>query len=338
MHILVIRLSAMGDVAMAAPVIIEALNQNPELEITFLSKKPFQNFFPESERLHFESFDTKNVHKGFFGIYKKFKELHSKYTFSAVADFHNVLRSKVLSGMFKATGVPVYTIDKGRQEKKKLTQKENKQLQPLEHSSERYAQVLRDCEVQFNFSHTTRKAYLSKAEPVLKLNKWNVGVAPFAQHEGKAYPFDKMKKVIKDLSHDKTVSIFLFGGGQKETELLKRLEGENVFSMAGKFSLKEELAQISNLDVMLSMDSANMHMASLYGVKTVSVWGATHYFAGFIGIGQNTSDVVEISPKKLTCRPCSVFGNKPCFRKDYACLNQIKEAQVTEKIIAALNR
>jgi ADP-heptose:LPS heptosyltransferase len=169
------------------------------------------------------------------------------------------------------------------------------------------------------------------------LNKWNVGIAPFAQHQGKAYSFEKVKTVIEELKKNASINLFLFGGGPAETELLQNLEGENVFSMAGKFSLNEELAQISNLDLMLSMDSANMHMASLFGVRTISVWGATHYFAGFMGVGQQESDAVEISTEDLNCRPCSVFGNKECFRKDYACLNRIKSSTVAHKIIAALN-
>lgn len=332
MHILVIRLSAMGDVAMAAPVIIEALNQNSSLEVTVLSKKPFQHFFPESNRLHFECFDTKGEHKGLSGIYKKFKQLHTKAKFTAVADFHNVLRSRVLSGMFKTAGVSVQTIDKGRKEKKDLTRKENKVLKPLEHTSERYAAVLRACGVSFDFSHEARKPYLKKEPPVLALNKWNVGIAPFAQHQGKAYSFEKVKTVIVELKKNASINLFLFGGGPTETELLQNLEGENVFSMAGKFSLNEELAQISNLDLMLSMDSANMHMASLFGVRTISIWGATHYFAGFMGIGQSQEDAIEITTEKLECRPCSVFGNKTCYRKDYACLNWIKSEDVFYKI------
>jgi hypothetical protein len=62
----------------------------------------------------------------------------------------------------------------------------------------------------------------------------------------------------------------------------------------------------------------------------VSVWGATHYFAGFLGYGQSEKDIVEISD--LECRPCSVFGNKPCYRGDYACLNQIEISEILNKI------
>ena len=143
-------------------------------------------------------------------------------------------------------------------------------------------------------------------------------------------PIEKSLELVKVLSQKNEV--LLFGGGKKEVEVLSKWEQEldNVTSLAGKLSLKEELKKISELEVMISMDSANMHLASLVGTRVVSVWGATHYFAGFLGYGQSENDIVEI--KNLECRPCSVFGNKPCYRGDYACLNQIEISEILKKI------
>ena len=339
MHVLVIRLSAMGDVAMTVPVIMEALSQNPKLEITFLSRKPFQNFFPLSDRLHFVAMDTNGEYKGTRGIYKMYKQLNNDSKFTAVADFHNVLRSKVLSSFFKVSGVKVASIEKGRAEKKQLVKKGQAGFMQLKHSSLRYADVLRKLGLNLDFNPEKRKAYVSlKEEAPLALNKFNVGFAPFAQHLGKAFPFEKCKEAIAEIAKNKDVNVFLFGGGKKETELLGSLESDNVFSLAGKYNLKQELAQISKLNVMVSMDSANMHMASLFGIRTISVWGATHYFAGFMGIGQSKKDAIEISVEELDCRPCSIFGNKPCARKDYACLNYIESKAVSNKINDVLNR
>ena len=95
-------------------------------------------------------------------------------------------------------------------------------------------------------------------------------------------------------------------------------------------SLNEELQQISKLKTMISMDSANMHLASLVGTRCVSVWGSTHHFAGFLGYGQSVDDVVEV--KDLTCRPCSVFGDKPCYRGDWACLQELDIQKINDKI------
>lgn len=93
--------------------------------------------------------------------------------------------------------------------------------------------------------------------------------------------------------------------------------------------IRAELALLSHCNVMLSMDSANMHLASLVGLRTVSVWGATHPYAGFMGWNQQMHDAVQLD---MVCRPCSVFGNKPCARGDYHCLNGIPPSLIIEKI------
>jgi ADP-heptose:LPS heptosyltransferase len=83
------------------------------------------------------------------------------------------------------------------------------------------------------------------------------------------------------------------------------------------------------------MDSGNMHLASLYGVPVVSIWGATHPFAGFYGFGQDHSNAVQAD---LYCRPCSVFGNKPCYRGDWACMHMIEPRQVIDKVDDVINK
>jgi ADP-heptose:LPS heptosyltransferase len=103
--------------------------------------------------------------------------------------------------------------------------------------------------------------------------------------------------------------------------------------MAGKMSFKEELDVISGLDVMVSMDSANMHLASLYGVPVISIWGATHPFAGFYGWGQAIENAVQVD---LYCRPCSVFGNKRGVRDDLACLYSISPVAVYNQVMKQL--
>jgi len=77
-----------------------------------------------------------------------------------------------------------------------------------------------------------------------------------------------------------------------------------------------------------------MHLASLFGVPVVSIWGATHPFAGFYGYGQSPENIVQID---LECRPCSVFGNRKCYRGDWACMQLISPEVIVEKIDNALN-
>ena len=86
---------------------------------------------------------------------------------------------------------------------------------------------------------------------------------------------------------------------------------------------------------MLSMDSANMHLASLVELPVVSVWGATHPYCGFTGWHQNPANEVQAD---LPCRPCSVFGNKPCQRGDYACLRGIDYHAIVQRLDNVINQ
>ena len=91
-----------------------------------------------------------------------------------------------------------------------------------------------------------------------------------------------------------------------------------------------ELRFMTSLDAMLSMDSGNMHLASLAGVRVVSIWGATHPLGGFLGWGQREEDVVQLP---LSCRPCSTYGNRPCKFGDWRCLTGIKEEDVVARLL-----
>ena len=161
----------------------------------------------------------------------------------------------------------------------------------------------------------------------------NIGIAPFAAHEGKVYPPRLMHQVMEQLlAKHPSARIFLFGRGQQEDQYFTewcRQHEQCVYVSQHLQSLDEELILMSHLDVMLSMDSSNMHLASLTGIPVVSVWGATHPYAGFMGWGQTLDNAVQIP---LDCRPCSIYGQKPCLRGDYACMNRIAPEAIVEKI------
>lgn len=334
--ILVIRFSAMGDVAMTAPILKEFNQHYPDTEVLFISREFFRPFFHDVKNLTFIPFDPSKRHKGFFGIVRLFLELR-KHHVTAVADLHQNLRSRILTLLFFFQGVKRVTINKGRKEKSLLTRKKDKVFVPLQQTVERYAEVFKKLGYPFTLSNT-----LSQASPAVlnreifppKTEKW-IGVSPFAQHLQKVYPLHKMESVVyalADLGHQ----LFILGGSQEEEEIADSWASKhkNVRSLVRKIKLEEELQFISNLDVMLSMDSSGMHLASLKNIPVVSVWGATHPYAGFLGYGQSMADAVQID---LYCRPCSVYGNVPCYRGDFACMNNLAESTVVNSVINKLN-
>ena len=337
-HILVIRLSAPGDVAMTVPVLQSFQKKYPAVQLTVLTNKKLAPLFTGLQAQLFFA-ETKTEHRGFAGLFKIVKQLNAAAAgkpFDAVADLHNVLRSQVIRSLYRLKGIKTASIDKGRTGKKALTRKENKKLQPLPTSFERYRNVFRELGFDFEFDFSSvfpqRPALTENIKAITgeKEGRW-IGIAPFAAYREKMFPPEKMEVVISGLLTLPGLKILLFGS-DTDASALGGWAGKykGIVNAAGKFSLGEELIIMSWLDCMVSMDSANMHFASLVNTRVVSVWGATHPFAGFLGWDQSLNDTVQVD---LYCRPCSVFGNKPCYRGDWACMNLIEPARIIETII-----
>ena len=328
LSLLVIRLSAMGDVAMTVPVLALLRRQYPEIKITVLTTKFLQPFFREVADVSFFAPDLKGRHKGVKGIWTMSRDLGR---FDLVADLHDVLRSKGLRKLMRLKGSRVAYINKGQKEKKALTAPEKKIKVQLKTTVERYRDVFLKLgfdlppvplpeRIRYPMSETVRELAGAREK------RW-IGVSPFAQHRGKIYPPEMMERVIVRLSEIPGTKVFVFGGGASEQAYAERVAAlrENVVSAIGRVRLGEEMELISNLDLMVSMDSSALHMSSLVGVPVVSVWGATHPFAGFYGFGQDPSLAVQLD---MACRPCSVYGNKPCLYGTYACMRSSRKYAV----------
>jgi ADP-heptose:LPS heptosyltransferase len=304
----------MGDVAMTVPV-LKSLNKTyPGLKITVLTKAFFKPIFLGLDNVEVYKADVSGKHKGVFGLWKLFKELES-LQIDAVADLHSVLRSTILKQFFQFRGIPVVQIDKGRKEKKSLTTLKNKDFKPLETTHERYAKVFDQLGYPLKLSLAdiqTRKVMPKNALKLVGDNtlKW-LGVAPFAAFLGKMYPLHLMENVIQRLNDTNKYKIFLFGG-QKGKLLLADWQNkyQQCTNIVGGLSFEEELALISNLDIMLSMDSGNAHLAAMYGIPTVTLWGVTHPYAGFYPFAQDLDNALLSDREVYPSIPTSIYGNK----------------------------
>ena len=318
-------------------------DQYPNDRITLLSRpvaKLLMEGLPSNVSLRTVNL---NNYTGLGGLRRLSREL-LKEDYDVLVDWHDVLRSKVIRFFFRKARHKVAVIDKGRKERRAITRQKDKVLKPLTPSPERYALVLEAAGFPIElkpyrmFGDTKADiADLADITGAKGSDPW-VGIAPFAAHEGKVYPPRLMEQVIFRLIQQyPNGRIFLFGRGEEEekffqlwcaqyrqcTSVAKHCEG-----------MYQELILMSHLNVMLSMDSANMHLASLTGVPVVSVWGATHPMAGFLGYNQDPENAIQID---LECRPCSIYGNKPCQRGDYACLQNIPPERIVDRIVTLIN-
>lgn len=331
----------MGDVAMTVPVIRALTEKHPECKITVLSKPFFKPLFDKIPQVSFFAAQVNTKHKGILGLFKLYREL-KKENITHVADFHNVLRSKILRTLFIFNGNPCICINKGRTEKKALTRTKNKIFKQLKTSHQRYAEVLNKLGFNLDLSNPTliEKKKLSKKITIitgLKTDTW-IGIAPFAAFKGKVYPLQLMEEVIKEMA-SKGFKIFLFGGGKHEVKILNTIEKtyKNVINLAGQLSFKEELEVISKLDLMVSMDSGNAHLAAMQQVKTITLWGVTHPYAGFAPFHQPDDYCLISDLEKYPKIPCSIYGNKVINGYENV-METISPDRVIEKIMSVLSK
>jgi len=313
----VLRFSSLGDVAMLYPVLKTLTETHPDVEVEVVSRPFFEPVFRYLLRVRFRAADVEGRYKGIAGLRRLYEELHRAGP-DAVADLHDVLRTKFLRFLFRMGGIPVYTIDKGRMEKRRLIRQPLAKARPLRSTHERYADVFRRMGLPLDLSDFRPELPPLNRQVELFLAPFAevpvLGIAPLAKHPGKQYPLGGMKEVIRQVTEAlPQVHIFLFGAPD-EKKLLDYLvtEPSRVFNLAGMFPFDEELQIISRLKMMLAMDSGNGHLAANYGVPVITVWGITHPYAGFSPFGQDETYRILPDTEKFPMLPCSVYGNKIC--------------------------
>ena len=325
----------MGDVAMTVPVLRALLQQHPNVRVTVISRPFYKPIFESIPNVDFFVFDAQGKHKGVLGLLQLYWDL-KPLQIDFFADLHNVLRSTFIRSRFALRGTKVAATDKGRAEKKALTRAENKIFKPLPTMFERHAKTFERLGFPIDLSQPIFPSKQKLDDKVRNIigdeNKILIGIAPFAQYDSKVYPLDLMREVVLKLSNNKGYTILLFGSNQEIASLNTLSKDiENAVVVAGKFNFTQELQLISNLDVMLSMDSGNAHIAAMYGVKTITLWGATHPFAGFAPFNQPLENCLTSDRTKFPFLPTSVYGNKKVVGYEDA-MRTILPEEVVEKI------
>ncbi|MDR3162338.1 MAG: glycosyltransferase family 9 protein [Helicobacteraceae bacterium] len=322
-----IRFSSLGDIAIVIPVLYSIAQRYSNDRFLAIVKEPFAKLFiNKPENVFVIAAQTEGRHIGFFGVLRLFFDIKKAVDGEArIADLHGSVRSKILSLLFRFGGAKTASICKARGEKKALIRMTNKMLKPLKTTLERYQGVFTalgyDASLKFTSIFEGRNAHSGI---------W-IGIAPFAKHIGKTYPPDLTKKVIEVLSSRSDIKIYLFGG-TNEQGILQKWESihPNTQSVVEKLSFYDEMRLIGDLDLMITMDSANLHLASLTATTAVSIWGATHPFAGFYGLNQSMENAIGLP---LLCRPCSVYGQKRCFKGSYECIRLIDPSAIVNRVL-----
>jgi len=300
---------------MTVPVLQVLSRSYPKVKITVVSRKFFKPLFHSIPQVDFYEADVYNRHKGALGLWRLANEL-SSFDVDVVADLHNVIRSNMITSFLWLKGIPSVKIDKGRREKIQLTQAVGNVIKPLKSTHERYADVFRKLGFQIDLNRWEKPSPASPSEFCREIMgasaERKIGIAPFAAFSSKAYPIKQVEELIELLVSKGGYKVFLFGGGANEVEQLDRLASsfENVVNMAGKTHFEEELNCMCRLDLMVSTDSGNGHLAAIFGIPVITLWGITHPHAGFVPFQQPMENQLMADRKQFPLIPTSVYGNK----------------------------
>ncbi len=344
--VVVTRFSALGDVAMTIPVLYDICRANPGVRFVMVTKAATAPLYVNApSNLTVDGVDLRGRFAGAQGLVKLFRYLRSTYGFDTLVDLHDVTRTKVLRLLARMSGMRVARIDKDRRGRRALIRrKEGEPVVQLESSFDRYRRAFARAGFSAPENFATLYDHIAPPEidpavaaPRREGERW-IAVAPFAAHKGKVYPEELMTQVIRSLADSPRTRVFVFGAGAAESEAIERMAGGRpaVVSMASRrVGFAAELALLSRMDVALTMDSGNMHLASIAGTRVVSIWGQTSSECGFYGWRQHPSDALGA---RLECRPCSVFGNRQCPYGHWRCLHAVQPGDVVAHIDAVTGR
>ena len=335
-HLLVLRASAMGDVAMLPHAVRALKSAYPDIRITVATRKQFEPFF-DGVDVALMPLDYKQTHHGFRGIVEFVRQVR-RCGVDAVADTHFVIRSILVSAMLRLMGIRVAHIRKGKVEKWFRMGYSRADAVPLKHSVVRYCDTFRRLGFVFDDPApiTLRPQLANPAGEKPAGERW-VGFAPFSAHDGKTYPADMRGEVVALLAA-RFERVFLHSGGGRERDEVIAIAAKYpnvtaVYELLGG-DLRREIALLSHLDCVVSMDSLVMHLCALTATPTVTVWGATHPEFGFTGYGSPAEGRLQV---ELPCRPCSTYGKKPCKYGDVRCLRAITPQMIADKVSLLLD-
>lgn len=335
MKVLIICFSGISNVASIVPLLDSLDRRYPEHQFTVLSRHFLQPLFSHFAHVQFVGADIRGQHKGIKGALRLVRGLRRQH-FDVVIDLQDAVRTRLIRFLLRVCGSKIIVVDKQRAERRLLLHRGAQRFHPLKPIFERYSDAFAQAGLQTDnefvrippASDEKRTKIAELYGP--KLGHW-IGIAPLSIARGKTLPFRKTKNVIRHFDNQPNTKIFLFGAGEMENELLGDWQTvfSNVYAVHTSLKLDEELALMEQLDVMITMDSGNMHLAALTATPTVSIWGATHPFAGFGGWKQPGENQVGVG---FSCRPCTVHEDKRCKFGDYRCLESIPSEKIIEVV------
>ena len=343
-RILVFHTAFIGDIVLALPIVQLLREASPRADITFVTI-PTAAAILENHAAIYEviSYDKRGNDAGVSGMLRLAKRLRSE-NFEVAVVPHRSFRSATIVWLariprrigFSTSAAPwlftdIVKYDKNRHE----IDRNLSLLQPLglAYTGNELPTLYPSTD---DIRVVDRLLFLRERNNPLFRQGNLVGLAPGSVWNTKRWPREHFIELGKMITADGCALILIGGAG--DTELCEKIErmigSNNVMNAAGKLTLLQSADLIRRCSVLVSNDSAPMHLA--VGVRTpvVALFGATVPTFGFAPRGKN--DVV-VGTQGLSCRPCSIHGGDLCPIETFVCMKELKPELVYTKVKAVLD-
>ncbi|MEZ4751117.1 MAG: glycosyltransferase family 9 protein [Bdellovibrionota bacterium] len=324
--ILVLRFSSLGDVVMATPMLRCLRTAYPKAQIDMVVREDFYDLIAHSPYLDQKISLSRG--SGLSGL-RTLKKRLSREGYDLIYDAHQSLRTRFLMPLLPARYKAYYQKHYLRRSmaltfKLPILKDErmlNRYLDPLLP----YGVVWDGKGPEIFFPQSTLDAVPNLELPTGPL----VGLVPSAQWEGKRWPAEKFRELLKHLVDRTEYGIVVFGGKSDHfcKEIAQDFPSDRVVNTQGQLSILQASALLKRCRFAIANDTGLMHLADAVGVPCVLVLGPTSREMGCLPFHPQ-SQIVE---RSLWCRPCSKNGQAPCIRKKRWCLELVGAEEVFER-------
>ncbi|MBI2427265.1 MAG: lipopolysaccharide heptosyltransferase II [Ignavibacteriales bacterium] len=170
------------------------------------------------------------------------------------------------------------------------------------------------------------------------LNQRNmVAIAPGSVWNTKRWLLDRFTQLALRLATDGKEILIIGGAGDTELgrAIIEATKHKQIHDTTGKLSLLQSAELIGRCNVLISNDSAPLHIGVAMRTPVVAIFGATVPEFGFAPYGK---DDVVVETKGLSCRPCAIHGGDQCPIGTFECMKKIESGMVYDRVQSVLRR
>ena len=324
--VLVVRLSAIGDIVLTTPVLAELHRALPEARIDFCTKAPFAPLVASNPAVS-SVLTPESIAPG--------------SSYDLVVDLQNNRRSRSVIRKLRAGKVTRY--HKRNWKKVLLVHFKINVSDGYQSVVERYGEALDGLAPKVTapcalYPSPEDRAFAAGA---LGAERPVLAVCFGANHFTKRYPLERFARIIELVAAATPARVLLLGGKEDEPETAKLMAAlpdaarGRVLSLAGKASLMQSAALLSSVDAVLTNDTGLMHIASAFGKKLFVIFGSSVKEFGFMPWGV---EYELFETPGLACRPCSHIGRATCPKGHFRCMMEIAPERIAPRIIETLNQ